>query len=103
MGDVATLIPSLHAYVGGTKGSAHGIDFTVVDPYLACVEGAKFELGLLIKLLENGGKKAKQIIANFKPSFNSIEEYLEHKRSFSIKKQTVKYNQDGTITLDFKA
>ena len=103
MGDVSTLIPSLHAYVGGTKGSAHGIDFTVVDPYLACVEGAKFELGLLIKLLENGGKKAKQIIANFKPSFNSIEEYLEHKRSFSIKKQTVKYNQDGTITLDFKA
>ena len=100
MGDVSTLVPSLHAYVGGTKGSAHGVDFLVTDPYLACVEGAKFELGLVIKLLENDGEKAKQIMANFKPSFNTIEEYLEHKRSFNIKRQTVKYNKDGTITLD---
>ncbi len=102
MGDLSTLFPTIHAYVGGGKGVVHGKDFYIADPYLTCVEGAKFELGLLIKLLENGGEKANDVIAKFKPTFNSIEEYLEHKRSFNMQKQVVKYNEDGTITLDFK-
>lgn len=102
MGDVSCLFPSIHAYVGGGKGTIHGKDFYIADPYLTCVEGAKFELGLLVKLLESDGVKAKEIIANYKPVFNSIEEYLAHKRSFNMSKQVVNYNENGTITLDYK-
>ena len=102
MGDMSTLFPSLHPYVGGIKGIIHSKEFRVVDPYITCVEGAKFELGLLVKLLENDGVKAKEIIANYKPVFNSIEEYLAHKRSFNMSKQAVKYNEDGSITLNYK-
>lgn len=103
MGDVSALFPCIHAYACGCSGTLHGKDFRVADPEAVCVDNAKFQLGLLIKLLSNGAKAAYDVIKNYKPVFGSIEEYLEHKRSFNINKQTVKYNQDGTLTLDFKA
>ena len=86
----------------GIKGIIHSKEFRVVDPYITCVEGAKFELGLIIKLLSNNGEKAKQIISEYKPVFSSVEEYLEYKRSFNMSKQAVKYNEDGSITLNYK-
>lgn len=101
MGDMCTLFPSIHAYSCGCSGTLHGNDFRVKDAYSVCVDGAKFQLGLIIKLLENGAKEAKRVIENFKPVFNSVEEYLAHKRSMNMKKQTVKYNQDSTVTLEF--
>ena len=103
MGDVSALFPCIHAYACGCSGTLHGKDFRVADPEAVCVDNAKFQLGLLIKLLSNGAKAAYDVIKNYKPVFSSIEEYLAHKRSFNINKQTVKYNQDGTLTLDFKA
>jgi hypothetical protein len=59
-------------------------------------------MGLIRKLLENDGENAKRIKANFKPTFESVEQYLKHKKSVNIDKQTVVFNQDGTITIDYK-
>ena len=102
MGDISTLFPAIHAYASGAKGTSHGKDYYIEDAYNACVNSAKFQFGLIRKLLENDAKKAKEVKAKFKPIFNSIDEYLEHKRSINKNKNTVIFNQDGTITLDYK-
>ncbi len=102
MGDMSALFPSIHAYASGCTGILHGKDFFVADAENTCVENAKFQLALIVKLLENGAKKAKEIIENFTPVFSSVEEYLEHKRSVNLKKQTVNYREDGSVLIDYK-
>lgn len=100
MGDVSTLFPSIHIYSTGAVGSTHGNDFLVKDPYNACVNGAKAQVGLLYALLSDNAKKAKFVINNFTPVFNSVDEYLAHKDSLALDKDTVIYNTDGSITID---
>lgn len=102
MGDVSCLFPSIHIYTHGATGNMHGKDFKVVNPYCACVQGAKSEFGLIRKLLENDAIRAKEIISKFKPAFSSVDEYLKYKFSINKDKDTVIYNDDGTITLDYK-
>ncbi len=102
MGDISTLFPSIHAYVGGAYGTSHGIDYYIKNPYTACVNGAKFEYGLIRKLLENDAERAKDIVSKFTPVFNTVEDYLAHKNSINMDKETVIYNDNGTIILDFK-
>lgn len=102
MGDVSVLVPAIHAYACGAIGTTHGKDYFIKDPVNACVDSAKFQVELLRKLLSDNASKAKYIIENYKSPFNSIDEYLEHKHSLNMDKQVVKYNEDGTITLDYK-
>ena len=102
MGDVSALFPAIHAYATGAVGTSHGKDYFITDPYTACVLSAKFQVGLLMNILADNGKIAKEIIKNYTPVFSSIDDYLKHKRSINMHKETVKYNDDGTITLDYK-
>ena len=102
MGDISVLLPSIHIYASGYKGTGHGIDYEIVDPYNVCVNTAKVEYKLLRNLLSNNAKKAKEVIDAYTPTFSSIGEYLKHKESIAINKQTVIYNEDGTITIDYK-
>ena len=102
MGDVSTLFPSIHAYACGANGTIHSKEFIIADPVNACVDNARFQVGLIVKLLENGGKVANEIIEKFVPQFSSIDEYIKHKLSLSMNKDTVLYNDDGTITLNYK-
>lgn len=102
MGDISSLFPAIHAYVTGAVGSSHGKDYYITNPERVCVDGAKFEVGILLYLLSDGAKEAKKIIDEFEPTFKSVDEYLAFKRSVNMSKETVKYNEDGTVTLDFK-
>lgn len=101
MGDISVLFPSIHAYACGAVGKTHGNNYYIEDPENACVDSAKLQVGLIRKLLENNAEKARYIIDNYKKTFNSIDEYLEHKYSMNMEKQVVKYNEDKTITLEF--
>ena len=102
MGDVSVLFPSIHIYALGEKGASHGIDYEIIDPYNVCVNTAKVELKLLRNLLSNNAEKAKKVIDGFTPVFSSIPEYLKHKDGMSKIKQTVRHNEDGTVTIDYK-
>lgn len=101
MGDISTLFPAVHAYVYGVQGTFHGGDFYVTNPKLACVDCATFELGLIRDLLKNNAENAQKVMKNYTPQFSSVDEYVNHKKSVNKDKQTVIYNEDGTITLDF--
>ena len=102
MGDMSTLFPTIHVYTTGCSGIIHGKDFAVDDPYVSCVNGTKAELGIVYSLLRDGAKRAKEIVNAYNPVFKSVEEYLEHKYSLNLNKTTVVYNEDGTVTLDYK-
>ena len=102
MGDVSVLFPSIHFYANGSSGTEHGIDYKIIDAYNTCVNSAKIEYKLLRNLLSNNAKKAKYIIEKFKPAFSSVKEYLQYKNSLEKDKETTVYNQDGTITIDYK-
>jgi hypothetical protein len=102
MGDVSAIVPAIHAYVCGCSGVIHGKDFAVEDRELSCVENVKFQLSLIEKLLCDEAKLAKEVISEYTPVFRSREEYIKHKKSMSLSRDTVVYSEDGKILLDFK-
>ncbi len=102
MGDVACVIPCIHPYVGGAQGASHGPEWVIVDPYSACVISAKVQFGVLAKLLENGGERAKYVVENKYVPYASMEEYFAAVDSLSFEGEAVSYNEDGTVTLRFE-
>jgi len=99
MGDISCVIPSIHPYVGGAVGEAHGVSYAVTDPYLACVGSAKSLCGAVVLLLSEDAARAKKVIAEKKVPFRSKEEFFAVKDSLSVFKEGVIYNEDGTVTL----
>ena len=76
IGDLSHLIPVLHPFVGGTKGSMHTIDFSVVDYEAAVVFPAKLMAMCVIDLLCEGAEEARRVKGEFHPMLTK-EKYLE--------------------------
>lgn len=102
MGDVSTVMPALHPYVAGATGTSHGNDYYIEDPELACVKSAQVQLVFLAMALGGGAARAKSIIANYKPVYSSIAEYLECTGKLNLDIQAVTYGEDRKVTLQFE-
>lgn len=101
MGDLSLIMPTIHPYCGGVSGTSHGMDYQIADPEKACVKSAKMQVALLTKLLENGAVRAKEIIKNNKPLFESKEAYLKYVDSINKSGDRIKYGEDKVeIKLD---
>ena len=99
MGDLSGIMPVVHPYIPSAVGTSHGDDYVIDDPYTATVLSAKWQLAMIILLLENGASRAKKIISEYEPDFASKEEYfafVEKIRSFGDR---IKYNGDDTATV----
>ena len=94
MGDLGCIMPVVHPYAGGGRGTGHGNDYYIVDPDAACVKNAKWQITMLYLLLENGAERAKKIIADFKPEFASATEFLAYQDSLNDSGDRITY-QDG--------
>ena len=101
LGDVSMVMPAVHPYIGGVRGTGHGNDYFIDDPDTACVDIARVEVLMLELLLKDGAKRAKTVIENFVPSFASMEEYFACIDALDMDKDAVIYNADGSVTLDF--
>ena len=101
IGDIQMVMPALHPYVSGASGAGHGATYKIVDPESACVFSSKFQLVFLHELLKDGASEAKRVIANAKPVYKTKQEYFDAVDSFFKDKESVIYNDDGTVTLDF--
>lgn len=97
MGDLCCVMPVVHPYAGGAQGRSHGNNYEIVDPVAACVGSAKLQLGMLLLLLEDDAKRAKQIIAEYKPMFDSKEAYLAYMDSLNASGDRIVYNEDETV------
>ncbi len=102
MGDISSVIPSLHPYVGGAVGATHSSEYFIVDPESACVTSAKIQSVALAMLLEVGAVRAKKIIAEKHTVYSSIKEYFAAVDATNTDVDAVTRNPDGTITLKFK-
>src|SRR5438094_848773 len=91
MGDVSQVIPVLHPYMGGARGTGHGADYEVVDPHLAYVMPARALAAMVVDLLWDGARGACEVVANARPTMTR-ESYVEFQRS--IRRREV-YRRDG--------
>ena len=99
MGDLSTIMPVVHPYSGGTEGTSHGADYFVTDPERACVKSAKWQLCMAKLLLENGGERAKRIISEFKPEFESKEAFLAYQDAISTSGNRIDFGDGETVTV----
>ena len=100
MGDVSSVMATIHPYIGGCAGTEHGDNYCVADPSAACVDMVKSELLILELLLENGAERAKEIVEEFTPTYGSIAEYLAYADSFVLDREAVKYDDKGNVLLN---
>lgn len=102
LGDVSMVFPAVHPYVGGVSGTGHGSDYFVTDADTAVVDMAKVEIVMLDLLLRDGAKRALEIKGNFVPTFPTLQDYFACIDALDMDKEAVIYNEDGTVTLDYK-
>jgi amidohydrolase len=67
IGDLSHLIPIVHPFVGGTRGSLHTAEFTVVDYDAAVLLPAKLMAMCVIDLLSGDAKAARKVTEQFRP------------------------------------
>jgi len=96
MAELCGLMPIIHPHCGGAKGKSHGADYYIEDPECACVKSAKMQLAMLLILLENDAKRAKEIIADFKPVFKNKEEYFAFLEDMYSEGDRITYTEDNS-------
>jgi amidohydrolase len=82
MGDLSQIMPILHPYVGGARGTGHGPDFEIVDKPLAYITPAKALAAMVIDMLAEGGAGARQVMETARPPMTR-ERYLAFQRSLA--------------------
>ena len=82
MGDLSQVMPILHPYIGGARGTGHAADFQVVDRELAYLAPAKALAAMVVDMLADGAAGAREVIAKAKPPMTR-ESYLAFQRSLA--------------------
>jgi len=101
MGDVGAVMPAIHPNVSGAAGNAHGNDYYIIDGETACVKSAEAQLVLLSVLLKDNAKRAKDIIANYKPEFASMQDYFDFVDKLNIDDEVVTYDGEDKVILKY--
>lgn len=76
MGDVATVIPAVHAYAMGGGGVGHGITYHIANKEQAYVESSIFNTLIAVDLLYKDAEVGKKIAAK-KKDLMPIPEYIK--------------------------
>lgn len=75
MSDVSHIMPTIHPYAGGARGTSHGSDYLIQDYQLAVLNPAKVMAMTVIDLLADGAAKGREVLSKSKPDM-SKQEYL---------------------------
>ena len=95
MGDLSAIMPTIQPYAPGAVGTSHGNDYYLVDPEVACVDNAKWQLAILFSLLEKEAEEARRILAAFKPRFESAEAFLAYMDALYDAGERITYTEEG--------
>ncbi len=76
VGDVASIIPTLQADIGGAEGDFHSERFEIADKETAYLGAAKALVMTVIDLLADGAELGQKVKAEFKPQMTK-EQYLK--------------------------
>ena len=67
MGDLSQVIPILHPYMGGARGTGHAADYAIADPALAYVAPAKALAATVVDMLWDDASGAREVLAHAVP------------------------------------
>src|SRR5438067_3481678 len=82
MGDLSQVMPILHPYIGGAKGTGHGADFAIVDKPLAYLGPAKALAAMVVDLMWDRAAGAREVLAKAKPPMTRAS-YLAAQRGLA--------------------
>ena len=82
MGDLSQVMPVLHPYMGGARGTGHAADFEIADQDLAYVAPAKALAMMVVDMLADGTAGAREVLAKAQPRL-SREGYLALQRGMA--------------------
>jgi metal-dependent amidase/aminoacylase/carboxypeptidase family protein len=82
MGDLSQVMPVLHPYMGGARGTGHAADFEIADPMLAYVAPAKALAMMVVDMLADDGAGAREVLAKVSPRLSRTR-YLELQRGMA--------------------
>ncbi len=99
MGDLSMIMPVVHPYCGGAQGQSHGADYRIADVDAACVDSAKWQIAMLRLLLGQNGKRAHEIMDEYRAPFASKEEFLAYLDSLNDEGDRITWGTDGTATV----
>ena len=102
MGDLSCIMPVVHPYAAGATGKAHGSDYEITDPDAACLASAKLQLAMLLLLLSDGAKKAKEIVSAFQPAFASKEAFLSYVDSLNSSGDRIEYRDNAVVQVNIQ-
>src|SRR5712664_3086125 len=86
MGDVSQVMPVLHPYMGGARGTGHAADYAIADPHMAYVMPARALAAMVVDLLWDGAGRAREVVATAKPTLTR-DAYVKFRRD--IRKREV--------------
>src|SRR5213593_1893894 len=81
MGDLSMVMPVLHPYVGGARGTGHRADYALVDKALAYVAPAKALAAMVIDMLADGAAGAREVVGARPPMTRA--QYLSFQRGIA--------------------
>jgi amidohydrolase len=79
MGDLSHLIPACHPYTAGAVGPGHSKEYVITDYESAVIVPAKIMAMVVIDLLADGAKRAKEIKSSHRPAM-SKQAYVKFQR-----------------------
>jgi len=82
MGDLSQIMPVLHPYMAGARGTGHAADYAIADPALAYVAPAKALAGMVVDMLADGAAGAREVLAAGRPRLTR-EAYLALQRGMA--------------------
>ncbi|MFP4385350.1 MAG: hypothetical protein ACLFSE_15000, partial [Spirochaetia bacterium] len=95
IGDLSSIMPVIHPYIGGVAGGLHSAEFRIEDEETAYVLNAKMLACIAIELLRVDRVPADSIIRNYQPHFSSMKKYFEYIDSlFKTKVLNERYGQN---------
>src|SRR5438128_8006896 len=82
MGDLSQVMPILHPYIGGARGTGHGADFAIVDKPLAYLGPAKALAAMVVDMMWDRAAAAREVLAKAKPPMTRAS-YLAAQRGLA--------------------
>ncbi|MCH7737877.1 MAG: amidohydrolase [Chloroflexi bacterium] len=79
MGDLSHLIPACHPYASGAVGPGHSKEYVITDYETAVIVPAKIMAMVVIDLLADGAKRAKEVKAHHRPLMTK-QAYIKFQR-----------------------
>ena len=100
VGDLSSLMPVLQPLCAGAAGTQHGEDYVIADREKCLINPSKVLACMAYELLRGQAKKAREVKDRYRPLFENKEAYFAAVDAIEMKKNLVRYNEDGTVTLE---